>query len=227
MSGAEKSRQHKHDEGTGWEGGCDCAASFGLLARSFDRSGLEDQGSGGGPPVKASVPSVLLFPPLVVLISSELFIPNDSADRAGTAGGLSGGSLLVAPADSFRTDVCRGWCGGRDGRVGGLSTFFVVTLGDGLVGIRPILDLSMSWYLLSTCSGVRFGGRGGKVDWSKMGASFLPASIEGVREPGVLAVPLVPTEIADIVEMVEEMDSDDSLRCKAAEDLLGGKAGEG
>lgn len=185
---------------------------------------MEDKGTGGGPPVEASEPSVLPSPPAVVLIPSALFIPNNSADRVGTAGGLSRG---MPPADSLRTVVCRRWCGARDGRVGGLSSVLVVTLGDDLVGIRPILDLSMSRYLVSTGWGVRFGGRGGKVDGSKTGASFLPASVEGVREPGVLDGPLVPTEIVDIVEMVEEMDSDDSLRCKAAEDLLGGKAGAG
>ena len=74
---------------------------------------------------------------------------------------------------------------------------------------------------------VRFGGRGGKVDWSKMGASFLPTSIEDVREPGVLAVPLVPADIADIVEIVEEMDSDEALVCNEADGLLGGRAGDG
>lgn len=39
-------------------------------------------------------------------------------------------------------------------------------------------------------------------------------------------MPPDPTDMAESVERVEEMDSDESFRCKAAEDLLGGKAGE-
>lgn len=51
--------------------------------------------------------------------------------------------------------------------------------------------------------------------------------MDGVLDAAVLAVPLVPTETADIVEIVEDMDAFEPLRCRVSDGLLGGKAGEG
>lgn len=114
---------------------------MGLVARIFDRSGLEDKGSGGGPPVEVLVGSRHTFSPSVTLVPHALFIPNESADRAGTIGGLSEGSFPVAPTAAVRTGVLSARSGGRDGSIGGLVTFVVVTLGVDLVGKIPMLDL--------------------------------------------------------------------------------------
>ena len=74
---------------------------------------------------------------------------------------------------------------------------------------------------------VRFGGSGGNVVGSKTGAFTLPASIEGVLEPGVLAVPFESADIDETVEMVEETDSIEAFLLSCSEGLLGGKAGDG
>ena len=59
---------------------------------------------------------------------------------------------------------------------------------------------------------VRFGGSGGKVVGSKIGAfTLLPASIEGVREVYILAVPLDRVDIDDMFDMVEDTDSLDAF----------------
>lgn len=71
-------------------------------------------------------------------------MPNERADRAGTAEGLSGGSFRTDEGDSFLIGVCGGLCGGREGRVGGLWSSMVVMFGVDLVGCKPILDLSIS-----------------------------------------------------------------------------------
>lgn len=116
------------------------------MARILDRSGLEDTGtSGGGAPLAAGSGLGCPLTPFVAVESCNLFMPNVSADRAGIAGGLSGGSFLAVPIDSFRTGVCGGRCDGRDGRLGGDATSMVVTFGVDFVGFNPILDLSMSW----------------------------------------------------------------------------------
>ena len=83
----------------------------------------------------------------------------------------------------------------------------------------------MSLYLFSMSSFVLFGGKGGNVVGSKTGAFTLPASIDGVLEPGVL---LAPFDIADIVEMVDDMDSLDAFLLSGCSDgRRGGRAGEG
>ena len=51
--------------------------------------------------------------------------------------------------------------------------------------------------------------------------------MDGALEPLVLAVPLVPTDIPDIDETVDEMDSVESFRCSAPDGRLGGNTGEG
>ena len=114
------------------------------MARSFDRSGLDDKGIGGGSPAGLSMFCVIPFLPFVVLTSCGLFIPKDSADRAGIAGGLVGGDFLIAGADSFGTMVCGGRAAGRKGKLGGVSSSTAVTSGMDFVGFKPILDLSMS-----------------------------------------------------------------------------------
>lgn len=147
LSGAEKSRQVRQDSGVGWEVDCGCwAPGFGFVARSFERSGLEDKGRGGGCPFTTG--SVSAWAPLGAAVAAAgfwgLFIPNERADRAGIAGGLSGGSFLTDEVESFLIGGCGGLCGGREGRLGGLGSSMVVTFGVDLVGFRPILDLSMS-----------------------------------------------------------------------------------
>lgn len=51
--------------------------------------------------------------------------------------------------------------------------------------------------------------------------------MDGVLDVDVLAVPFVPMETADMVEIVEEMDAFEPLRCRLSDGLLGGNAGEG
>ena len=60
---------------------------------------------------------------------------------------------------------------------------------------------------------------------SKTGAFTLPASIEGVLEPGVL---LTPFDIVDMVEMVDDMDSLEAFLLSGCSDgRREGRAGEG
>ncbi len=116
---------------------------MGFVARIFDRSGLDETGIGGGSPLVVAWPGVVPFTPFAMLGSRGLFIPYESADLTGIAGGSAGGRLRVFPVDSFRIGGCGGLCAGRDGRLGGLATSTVVTAGVDLVGFKPILDLSM------------------------------------------------------------------------------------
>ncbi len=86
-------------------------------------------------------------------------------------------------------------------------------------------DFSISLYLFSTSSLVRFGGRGGKLERSKIGACTLLESNEVCRELGVFGTPF---DNVEIVEMVDEIDSLEAFlpRCCSG-GLRGGKAGEG
>lgn len=105
---------------------------------------MEDKGNGGGPPLVVPVLGILCSTPFVSFESCTLFIPKESADRTGMAGALSGGRFVMVPDESFRAGVCGRRCGGREGRIGGLSTSTVVTFGVDFVGFKPILDLSIS-----------------------------------------------------------------------------------
>lgn len=117
---------------------------MGFVARILDRSGLDETGiGGGGAPLAVSEPGVVPLTPFATLDSCGLFIPYESADLTGNAGGLSGGGFLASPVDSFRIGVCGGLCAGREGRLGGVATSTVVMPGLDLVGFKPILDLSM------------------------------------------------------------------------------------
>lgn len=91
-----------------------------------------------------SRPGVVPFTPFATLGSRDLFMPYESADLTGIAGGSAGGRLRAFPVDSFRIGGCGGLCGGRDGRLGGVAAASTVVMpGVDLVGFKPIRDLSM------------------------------------------------------------------------------------
>ena len=232
VSGAEKSRQWRHD----WADGCawDVASGLGLVLWILDRSGREDRGTGGGAPWFRAFPLVTLEMPW------SLFIPYESADLlAGIGGGCS--SLSVCPADSFPA----GLRGGSAGVVGGDRLSGAVTLGDDFELRYGTLDFSISSYLFSISALVRLGGRGGSVEGSKTGGNGLSASMEGVLddfvfdvlfdcadidgalEVEVLAVPFDNAEIDDMFDVKDAIDSVESrlINCCSG-GFLGGKAGE-
>lgn len=102
VSGLEKSRHVRQAMETSSEG-CEYGVDLGLVVRSFDRSGLDDAGIGGGAPLP--VLEMVLFTLFFGSCSCGLFIPNESADRAGITGGCSGGSSLTAPFVNLRIGV--------------------------------------------------------------------------------------------------------------------------
>ena len=100
----------------------------------------------------------------------------------------------------------------------------MTTLGVDFADFSGVLPFSKSWL------GVRLGGRGGSFEASNTGAILLPPSIDGVREADVLAVPLesVPFERADMAEILEVVEAIDSFESRRfSEGRLGGKAGDG
>lgn len=112
--------------------------------------------------------------------------------------------------------------GGSDGTFCEAKVSTVTTVGDDFVPANSSLFLSIF------CFG-RLGGRGGRVEGLKAGGTIRPASIDGVLEADVLAVPLDIFDIFEIVERfetVEAIDSLESLRPRAPDGLLGGKDGD-
>lgn len=158
--------------------------------------------------------SATSWTPFAVL-SWGLFMPYDKADRAGIGGECSGGSLRAGPKESFLTGVL----GGSDGTVCGDAASTVITLGVDLVALNGILCFSLSRY-------GRLGGRAGRVEGSKTGAIIRPASIDGVLDADVLAVPFDKAEIDDTFETVDAIDSVDSRLFRCVDGCLGGRDGE-
>lgn len=192
---------------------------FGLLAWILERSGRDARGTGGGFPVLGVEP---MFAELGIsltafaALSSGLFMPYDKADLAGMGGGCSGGSFRANPKDSFLAGVL----GGSDGIfcVDGTST--VTTLGVDLLALKGILCFPLSEL-------GRLGGRGGRVEGSKTGAIIRPASIDGVLDAEVLAVPFDRPETEDMFETVDAIDSVESRLPRCPEGRLGGNDGDG
>jgi len=209
---------------------------LGFVTMTLERSGRDASGTGGGAPgfgiEGLGALSLGLF---AVLESSCLFIPYERADLTGLGGDSSTETLRVCAVGSGLV----GLLGGSAGVVAGGVISTVATLGDDFVDVSDILlfsaslypgnafDFSISLYLFSIASFVRLGGNGGKVAGSKTGAFTLPASIEGVLDPGVVAAPF---ERVEMVEMVDEIDSFEAFLpscCCCSEGLRGGRAGEG
>ena len=213
-SGPEKSRQIRHEDAVGAASG----ESLGLLAWILDRSGLEARGIGGGAAaLEGEGLGTLPLTPSECSSVSALFVPKERAGLAGVGGGCSSGVLFRSLPDPCV--VAR--LGGSAGVAGGGNTSTVATRCVDLFPFDDVLalsaslypgkafDFSMSWYRFSMSSFVRFGGSGGNVGGSNIGAfTLLPASIEGVLAVYVLAVPL---DRVDIVEMVEDTDSLDAF----------------
>ena len=145
--------------------------------------------------------------------SSGLLRPKERTDLTGC--GCWGGSFLTAV--SFRG----GGRGGNTGVDGKGSTSTVVTLGVDFVVLKDILLLSFSF----SC-GVRFGGSGGSVEGSYIGALILPPSMEGVLEVEVLLVPSDKADIEETVDIVELIDSFESRRLSCSDGFRGGSAGD-
>ena len=103
---------------------------------------------------------------------------------------------------------------------GGGKASVEITDGVDLVAFSGILAFSFS------CCDL-LGGSGGKVEGSYAGALTLPASIDGVLEPEVIAVLFDNADIEEMLEMAEDTDSIESLLLSWSEGLLGGNAGEG
>lgn len=204
------------------------------MATSFETSGRDDSGIGGGPTAfEREGLDTCLLAPFVVLWSSGLFIQSERAGLAGLGGGRSSEIFCMCLA---------GWgfvglLGGSAGIVGGGVISTVETLGEDFgatsdalflsASLYPgkALDFSISLYRSSTASFVLLGGRGGKVAGSNTGALTLPMSSDGVLSPGAL---LGPFDKVETVEMVDEMDSFEVLLSSCcSEGLRGGKAGEG
>lgn len=151
VSGPEKSRHGRQDVADCVGCGADetlrrdgDASAFGFVARSFEISGREERGIGGGA-LPASVGPGLcvltIFP--FVVGSSSLFIPNDKADLAATGGTSRGGSFLSG--DSGTVDSCLvGLRGGSDGITGGGEISAVMTLDVDFADFNGVLTFPFS-----------------------------------------------------------------------------------
>ena len=65
------------------------------------------------------------------------------------------------------------------------------------------------------------------MEGSKAGAIIRPASIEGVLDIEVLAVPPDKFDLVEMFDTVEAIDSEESRLTMDAEGLRGGRAGDG
>lgn len=189
---------------------------------------------GGGAPFFEGVGlGALPFVPFGIIGSVALFMPYDSAERGGFAGGCSSEAFLACPTCSGRI----GFLGGRDGVSGGGRISNVATCDDDFVAISgdlffstslypgKALAFSISLYLFSMSSFVLLGGSGGKDVGSNTGAFILPESIDGVLWPGVLPTPFDKVEMVEIVEDIDSLET--FLLSCCSEGLRGGRAGEG
>ena len=200
LSGPEKSRQSKQDccavpTLLGASLGLVSWLGFGFVANIFERSGLDDIGTGGG--VRSKV---------LALDFSSRFAGRDGmvgpfSTRALTGGIVLGGSRLAYGGGDDTSDVGVRWGkGGREGNEGtlgdaprrlrlcgnsgvcggGIISRVVILLVDlavfsGALGANPFVETFSSRPLLE-------GGRGGSAVGSYAGARTLDAlSIEGVR----------------------------------------------